>query len=223
MSQQFFRLIQSGVTAEIAAAVESDPQLAQERDAQGVSGLMWSVYTGQPMVRDYLLAQLAAQGVLLDLCEAAAVGDTLRIEDILAAEPSAVHEYSGDGWTPLHLAAAFAPPETVEILLQHGARVDAVSKNAQRNQPLHAAMALSRNAETVELLLNEGAQPDAVQVAGYTAIFSAATANRKDLVEMLLERGAHAQVRNDAGKTPADLARERGHMELADWLEAQPA
>jgi ankyrin repeat protein len=223
MSQHFFRLIQSGVTAEIAAAVEVDAKLAQARDAQGVSALMWSVYTGQPMVRDYLLAQLAAQGELLDIFEAAAVGDSLRIEDVLTMDPGAVHGVSGDGWTPLHLAAAFGTPDTVEVLLQHGARVDSISLNPQRNQPLHAALALSRNAETVELLLNEGAQPDAVQAGGFTPLFSAATANRKDLARLLLARGAHAHVRNDAGKTAAEFARERGHEEFAAWLESQPA
>ncbi len=223
MSQHFFRLIQSGVTAEIAEAVEADPGLVQARDGQGVSALMWSVYTGQPMVRDYLLAQLAAQGELLDVFEAAAVGDTLRIEDISVVDPAALHGFSGDGWTPLHLAAAFGTPDTVEVLLQHGARVDAVSENPQRNQPLHAAMALARNAETVELLLNEGASPNAVQAGGFTALFSAATANRKDLAEMLVARGAHAHHRTDAGKTAADFARERGHEELAVWLESQSA
>jgi ankyrin repeat protein len=223
MSQHFFRLIQSGVTSEIAAAVEADPALTLARDPQGVSALLWSVYSGQPMVRDYLLAQLATQGALLDIFEASAVGDTLRIEDILTMDPGLVHGFSGDGWTALHLAAAFGTPDTVEILLQHGARVDAVSQNPQRNQPLHAVLALSRNAETVELLLNEGAEPDAVQAGGFTPLFSAATANRKDLAQMLLARGARSHHRNEAGKTSADFARERGHMELADWLEEQPA
>jgi ankyrin repeat protein len=222
MSQHFFRLIQTGVTAEIAAAVEADPSLAEARDPQGVSALLCSVYTGQPMVRDYLLAQLAAQGVLLDIFEAAAVGDTLRIEDILTLDPAAVHTFSGDGWTPLHLAAGFGTPDTVEVLLQHGARVDTVSNNPQRNQPLHAVMALSRNPETVELLLNEGAQPDAVQTGGFTPLFSAASANRKDLAAMLLARGADPHHCNDAGKTPADFARERGHRDFAVWLDTQP-
>ena len=42
--------------AEIATAAEADPALIQARDAQGVSALLWSVYAGQPMVRDYLLS-----------------------------------------------------------------------------------------------------------------------------------------------------------------------
>jgi uncharacterized protein len=222
MSQHFLKLIQTGVTAEIAAAVEADPALVQARDPQGVSAVMWSVYSGQPMVRDYLLTQLAAQGALLDVFEAAAVGDVLRLEDVLTADPSAAHALSGDGWTALHLAAAFSTPAAADMLLQHGAPVDAISQNPQRNQALHAAVALSRNPETVKLLLAHGANPNATQVAGFTPLFSASAANRKDLAAILIESGANPQHRNDADKTAADFARERGHAELADWLEAQP-
>jgi ankyrin repeat protein len=223
VSQQFLKLIQTGATAEIAAAAEADPTIIGARDSQGVSMLLWSVYAGQPLVRDYLLAQLATHGVLLDVFEAAAVGDVLRIEDVLAADPATAHSYSGDGWTPLHLAAGFGTPQSVDVLLQHGAQVDAVSRNPQRNQPLHAALALGRNTETVRLLLAHGADPNALQVGGFTPLFSAATANRRDLAEMLIESGAHALHRSDLGKTAADFARERGHAALADWLESQPA
>jgi ankyrin repeat protein len=222
VSQKFLKLIQSGATAEIAAAVEADPRLTEARDPQGVSALLWSVYAGQPVVRDYLLAQLATHGVPLDVFEAAGVGDVLRLEDILAADPGAAHAFSGDGWTPLHLAAAFGTPEAVDLLLQHGAQVDAVSKNPQRNQALHAGLALGRNVETVKLLLAHGADPNAAQVGGFTPLFSAATANRRDLAELLIESGAHALYRSDLDKTSADFARERGHTELADWLEKQP-
>ena len=221
MSQAFFKLIQTGATAEIADAVQNDPPLARTHDANGVSALLWSVYTGQILVRDFLLAELAHQHAALDIFEAAAVGDIARLTAILNADPQAVHTYSTDGWTPLHLAAAFATPAAVELLLKHGAKVDAVSKNPQANQPLHAALALSRNPETVKLLLAAKADPNAVQTGGFTPIFSAATANRRDLAELLLDAGAKARVHSEQGKSPADFARERGHEELAAWLDTQ--
>ena len=223
MSQHFVKLIQTGATSEIASAVEADPALVEARDLQGVSALLWSVYAGQPVVRDYLLSQLAARGILLDLFEAAAVGDVLRIEDILTADAGAAHAFTGDGWTALHLGAGFGTPEAADLLLQHGAQVDAISRNAQRNQPLHAAVALSRNAETIRLLLAHGADPNAIQVGGFTPLFSAASANRRDLAELLIENGARAGHRCDLEKTAADFARERGHAELADWLDSQAA
>ena len=223
MNQNFLRLIRSGVTAEVADAVHADPALARWRDAQGVSALLWAVYTGQDMVRDFLRSALADQAVPLDIFEAAATGDQPRLTAILAADPAAVLAYSGDGWTPLHLAAAFGTPACVAALLHSGASPHAVSTNAQRNQPLHAALALGRQAETIMLLLSHGADPNATQAGGFTPIFSAATANRQDLAELLLAHGARPHQANDQGKTSVDFARERGHTALADWLAAQPA
>ncbi len=222
MNQAFLKLIQSGDTARIADAVESDPALVEYRDPLGVSALIWSIYTGQAMVRDFLRTKLLARGVPLDLFEAAAVGDGGRLQEIVRADSSATNSFSGDGWTALHLVAAFGTPSAAQVLIACGARVDAVSKNAQRNQPLHAALALGRNRETIELLLAHGADADAVQVGGYTPIFSAATANRKDLAELLIQHGANPHRKNDQGKTSADYARERGHTELGTWLDALP-
>ncbi|MGD0733086.1 MAG: ankyrin repeat domain-containing protein [Terracidiphilus sp.] len=221
MSAELLKSIQRGQTAEVEAAVAAEPALARWRDSQDVSALLWAVYCGQGPVRDFLRARLKAEDIALDIFEAAATGDESRLREILEAEPEAVHAYSGDGWTPLHLAAAFGTPVAVAALLECGARVDAVSRNAQQNQPLHAALALGRNAETIELLLAQGADANAAQAGGFTAIFSAAVANRRDLAELLVAHGADAGQKSDQGKTPADFARERGHAEMAGWLETQ--
>ncbi len=222
MNQNTLRLIRSGSTAELADAVHSDPALASWRDSQGVSALMWSIYAGQTMARDFLLAELARQAISLDVFEASATGDLPRLSELLDAEPAVPHARSGDGWTPLHLAAAFGTPACVAALLRSGADVSAISSNAQANQPLHTALALGRDPATVRLLLDHGADANATQAGGFTPLFSAAAANRRDLAELLLGHGASAQHRCDAGKTAADFARERGHSELADWLEALP-
>ena len=219
MNQNLLRLIQSGSTAELADAIAADPPLAEYRDPQGVSALLWTIYTGQATARDFFLARLAERGVELDIFEASALSDEARLGAIVTADAAASHSFSGDGWTPLHLAAAFGTPAAVALLLHHGAVVDAVSKNPQRNQPLHATLALGRNAETIQVLLDHGADANAVQAGGFTAIFSAATANRRDLAELLVAHGANPRHVSEQGKTPAQFARERGFAELADWLD----
>jgi uncharacterized protein len=221
MPTPFLKLIQTGATAEVADQVQADPALVAWRDPQGVSALLWSVYCSQPLIRDFLLARLAAVGIPLDLFEAAAIGDVPHLRALLAAEPELIHSYSGDGWTPLHLAAAFSTTEAVSALLAAQARVHAVSRNPQQNQPLHAALALGKNPETIHLLLEHGAPVNATQAGGFTPIFSAASANRRDLAELLFSHGADPKQINDAGKTAADFARERGHAELAAWLDTQ--
>jgi len=239
MSQQFLKHIQRGATAEVADAVAADPSLITWRDAQGVSALMWSVYSGQTVIRNFLLVQIANAGLPLDLFEAAAIGDPPEIIAAIEATPESVPQplvqlaqldpatpsdpmqsFSADGWTALHLAAAFGTPEAVQLLLSKGAKVDAVSNNPQSNQPLHAALALSRNPETIQLLLQAGADPNARQTAGFTALFSVAAANRRDLAEILIAAGADPALTNTFGQSAASYARERTHTELADWLES---
>ncbi|HXR40379.1 MAG TPA: ankyrin repeat domain-containing protein [Terracidiphilus sp.] len=221
MPAPFLKLIQTGATAEVADAVQSDPTLVGSRDPQGVSALLWSVYFSQPLIRDFLLARLAADGIALDIFEAAALGDLSQLQALLAAGPELVHANSGDGWTPLHLAAAFSTPEAVSLLLAAGARVDALSRNPQQNHPLHAALALGKNVDSIRLLLDHGAPVNAAQAGGFTPIFSAAAANRGDLAEILLSQGADPAQKSDSGKSAADFARERGHSELAAWLDEQ--
>ena len=223
MSSPFLKLIQQGATSEVADAVQADPSLAASRDPQGVSSLIWSIYCGQPLVRDFLLARLAADSIVLDIFEAAAIGDEAQLKSLLQMDAELVHAFSGDGWTPLHLAAAFGTPLAVALLLTAGAPVEAVSQNPQRNQPIHAALALGKNIKTVKLLLDHDAPVNATQAGGFTPLFSAASAGRQDLVELLQAHGADPFHKSDAGKTAADFARDRGHLELAVWLESQTA
>lgn len=221
MSQLLLKLIQSGSIEQVKEELEADPSLAGYRDPQGISALMWAVYTGQTAIRDLLLKKRVELGLPLDVFEAAATGSEADLQAILSKDASAALAFSPDGWTALHLAAAFGTPLSAGALIFRGAKVDAVSQNPQRNQPLHAALALARHSSTIELLFAHGADPNAVQTGGFTAIFSAATANRKDLAELLINHGANPQLANDQGKTPADFARERGYEELAIWFEVQ--
>jgi ankyrin repeat protein len=223
MSAPVFKMIQTGATADLADAVQADPGLATARDPQGVSPLLWSIYCSQPLVRDFLLERLNTEGIPLDIFEAAALGDEPHLRALLEADPELTQTYSGDGWTPLHLAAGFGTPAAVATLLKAGASVAALSRNPQQNQPLHAALALGKNLESVRLLLEYGASANASQAGGFTPIFSAAVANRRDLVELLFAHGADPHHQSDQGKTASQFARERGHAELASWIEAQPA
>lgn len=218
MSQYLLKLIQQGETAEIASIVEANPELAEWRDAQGVSALLWSVYLSQPLIRDFLLSQLED----IDIFEAAAIGDAARLSGHLLEHPALVNAYSPDGWTPLHLSSAFAGPEAVQILIDNRADVNHFSRNPQHNQPLHSCLALSKNLTIAEILLEEGADPDGKQAGGYTPLIQAAVANRRDLVDLLLTYGASTKTACDWGKTAAAYARERGHHELAEYLESLP-
>jgi hypothetical protein len=207
VSQRFLNLIRSGETAEVAAVAEEDPSLVACRDAQGVSAFLWSIYNRQPLIRDFLLTRLAD----LDIFEASALGDCGRIERLLQQDAVLVHQTSADGWTPLHLAAAFGGPQATAMLLAHGAPVNQLSSNPMHNQPLHACIALSRDCETARILIAQGADVNMAQAGGYSPLHQAAAAGLEELTEILLQSGADPAKVCDQGKTPAAYAHERHH------------
>ena len=216
MSQRFLNLIRNGETAKVAAAAEEDPAVIASRDAQGVSAFLWSIYSRQPLIRDFLLAHLPA----LDIFEASAAGDCGRIELLLQQDAMLVHENSADGWAPLHLAAGFGGPQATALLLTHGAHVHRFSRNPMHNQPLHACIALSQDCETARLLIAQGADVNMEQAGGYTPLHQAAAAGNAELVRILLEAGANPECVCHQGKTPADYARERQHDAVVQLLFA---
>jgi uncharacterized protein len=215
MSQLFLNMIRRGETAEIAAAVEEAPELARCRDAQGVSALMLSIYTGQPLIRDFLRGRVGE----FDIHEAAALGECGRLHTLLASDVLLARAISADGWPPLHLSAAFASPQAVALLLEHGAHIHQVSHNPMRNQALHACIALGNSLESLRLLIAAGADVNATQAGGYTPLHQAAAGGKAAVVALLLEQRADRTAHCDQGKTPADYARERGHLDLAAHLE----
>jgi ankyrin repeat protein len=216
VSQRFLNLIRSGATAEVAAAAEEDPSLAACQDAQGVSAFLWSIYSRQPLITDFLLTRLTA----LDIFECAALGDCDRLEQLLRQDAMLVHESSADGWAPLHLAAAFGGCQATALLLTHGAHVHRFSRNPMHNQPLHACIALSQDLATARILIAQGADVNMEQAGGYTPLHQAAAAGLEEMTRILLEAGADPACRCHQGKTPAEYARERHHHAVLQQLSA---
>jgi ankyrin repeat protein len=60
-------------------------------------------------------------GAPIDAHEAAGLGDLQRLRGLIEADPECVHARGGDGATPLHFAN---DPATVDLLLEHGAKID---------------------------------------------------------------------------------------------------
>jgi ankyrin repeat protein len=165
-------------------------------------------------------ADRLAEGASLTIWEAAALGRDARVTELVRTDPALVTAWSPDGWTPLALAAFFAPASTVRVLLDAGGDVSAVARNAMKVQPLHAAVA-ARNVEAVRLLLERGADPNARQQIGYTPLMGAAGSGIEELVSMLLARGADRSPVSEEGKTAAVIALEHGHQALAERLKLE--
>jgi ankyrin repeat protein len=106
--------------------------------------------------------------------------------------------------TPLHLASRMGDASTIELLLQVGADVNARAKDD--SAPLHRA-AFSGSPRAVELLLQRGAEVNACDGAHLTPLHKSLL-NKPDVnvVRLLLENGANAEVEDDEGQTPFQIA-----------------
>ncbi|HRC85604.1 MAG TPA: ankyrin repeat domain-containing protein [Thermoanaerobaculia bacterium] len=205
--------IQKGELPLFEKALAENPALAGERDDQGVSLLILSLYYRQSEMALGLLARRQE----LDVFEAACLGRTERVKELLAERPEGLEERSPDGFTPLHYAAFFAHEELAAFLLERGAAVNSVAENPMRVQPLHSAVAAG-NLPVVRRLLAAGADPNGRQQVGFTPLMGAAAGGHREILELLLAHGADKAAVADNGKTARDLALDRGHGELAELL-----
>jgi ankyrin repeat protein len=206
--------IGSGDTDRVRALLAEDPALAGSRDAQGVSALMLARYRGDRGMVEVLRG--ASTG--LDVFEAAALGDVRALARHLDADRDAARSWSADGYTPLHLAAFFGGEQPAVILLGAGADSNAVSRNDMRVAPIHSAAA--GQGSVVPLLIVYGADVNARQQGGWVALHAAAQRGDEAMVVALLDAGADPTIRNDAGQTASTIAREAGHVDLAERLAA---
>ena len=69
-------------------------------------------------------------------------------------------------------------------------------------------------------LLDVGADINASNESGTTPMHEAASSGQADVVQMLLDRGARARVRDVRDYSPAQVAKTHGHFELFEALTA---
>lgn len=200
----------------VRAAIETDPAQRSHVGPGSESLVLYACYTGGTT-----LAPLLRGARAYTACEAAALGDVTALRDALQRDADEISRRSSDGWTPLHLAGFFGRDECAAYLIDNGAPLDALSTNAIRNTPLHAALAGATNPTLVRRLIMAGADPTSRGETGIQPLHLAASRGDQALCELLISRGAFPLVRMDDDTTPADLAATRGFDALAEWLEQQ--
>jgi ankyrin repeat protein len=202
VAEKLFDAIAEGDESQVRGLISARPELAAERNEAGLSPVLHALYHGK---KD-LVGTLLDANPPLDVFDAAAVGRSRGLEELLGAEPELAHSWSPDGFTALHLAAFFGQEGTARLLIDSGADVNLVARNSNIHvTPLHSA-ASGGHAAIVKLLLEHGADPNASQDGGFTPLHSAAQNDDRESVEALLEAGGDPSLANDDGRTPAQLA-----------------
>ena len=208
-----FALIAATDARAVRGLLEDQPWLATDRDEDGVSALMRARYQ---MDRG-LVAAVRAHVAELDVFESAAFGDLDRLSELLATDPDLVNATSGDGFTPLHLAAFFGQTDAVRLLLARGAEPDVRGQGWMTGTALSAAAAGGHTAIVV-LLLEVGVDPNVQQAQGFTPLHAAAQNADLETVRALLDAGADPAIVTEEGVTAAELAEQAGDLVTVEAL-----
>jgi ankyrin repeat protein len=211
----FHESVKKGDLAAVRTGLAQNAGWLDKPNEAGQNAFVLAKYYRQEAVAEYLLG-LHPKLDVFSLCIAGQEADALAEID---CNPALLEAHSGDGWTPLHLAAFFGHAGLANALLDRGAAVDSRSTNPMKNTPLHAASAGGRLA-LVQLFLKRGANPNATQEGGWTALHGAAQSGHREMVEALLAGGADANSRASNQQTALDMALMKGHQDIASMLEA---
>ena len=119
---------------------------------------------------------------------------------------------------PMAMAIRNGDLEVVRTLLNLGA--DVSGSAADPWSPLESAVHNNRVA-LARLLIERGANVNAIGNTGYTPLLFAASIDFGDteMMKLLLKGGARVDIKNRAGKTALDLAREYHHIRFVNILE----
>lgn len=205
--------IKAGDLNQIESFVEQNETLAEVSSPEGLTLVMLAAYYGKMDIAEFL----GSHKKELTAFEAATLGKSQRLIQLLNEDPGILNTFSSDGFTLLGLASFFGREDMVRLLISEGADVNIPSNNGMNVAPIHSAVA-RQAIPTVEILIKNGANVNAVQQKGVTPLHSAAHNGNVALVEMLVENGANTKTKMEDGKAAADMAREAGFEDLAKKL-----
>ena len=211
----FFLAVEAGNLAEVSRLLEAEPALLHAKNERGASPVLTACYSGRKEVRDLLLAKRPQ----LELHEAAAAGQLLRVKELIEGDPAAARGYSPDGFPVMALAAVFGHEELARYLLSKGADANAVARNGSGYTALTGAVA-SGHAAIAKWLAENGADVNYRYAKGYSPLLSAAANGHLEIVKMLLAHGADLNARTDDGKNALAFAEERKHKDVAEHLRS---
>jgi ankyrin repeat protein len=214
--KNFFDAIKKGELTQVKEILKKDPALARSSNEKGTTAALYAVYVKHNDIAELLIGS----GVEPNIFEAAATGRIDRVRELLKTNPELVHAYSPDGWTALHLN--FGHLDIVNLLLDSGADINAVSKNKLVATPLQGSVVM-KNLTLGKLLLDRGAKVSPHGEGRDTPLHEAAGGGEIEFAKLLLERGADVNARDDAGNTPLTIALESKQPETTTLLREHGA
>jgi len=124
------------------------------------------------------------------------------------------------GDTPLRNAANNGLFEIVEMLLNHGAKIESMSD--KRHTSLYVACQ-NGHLPIVNLLIDKGADIETSDFDGWRPLHIACQLGHLPVVNLLINKGAEIEASGEDGAKPLHVACQQGHLEIVKSLIAKGA
>lgn len=151
------------------------------------------------------------------LHEAARSGDTVKVNQLLKANPGDVNIRNTFGITALHYAAIGGHQAVASQLLVAGARINDGTRTGI--SPLYGAVSEGK-IEMVRFLIHKGANVNCTTSEDAVPLHAATT---KEMAQLLADAGADVKTRNKYGFTPLHIAAHYGYIDVARYLLSKGA
>lgn len=177
----------------------------------GFSPLMAATFNGHLEAGQMLVAN----GAVPDMLSAAGLGLVTQVNEALKEDPSLAVGDGGAAKSPLYWAALNGQFRIAQILLDHGAKTEVTDEELRT--PLMVASMMGHST-VARLLCSRGAQVNEWDRRGRTALHHAALANQPRVVRTLIAHKADVNAKDLRGRTAADLARDKGHIDVMEVI-----
>jgi ankyrin repeat protein len=149
-------------------------------------------------------------------CEHGMTSSVVRMLEMRSIDVEARRRGEEDGDTCLMIAAYHGHPGICGLLIDKGAQLEA--KDSIGDTPLHCA-AYRGHVEIVRLLCDRGADVEARGSWGRRPLHEAAVNGHISVVkELIEERNAEINARDDDGRTALRMANDRNNFDIAVYL-----
>src|SRR5712691_4499499 len=217
-TDEFLEATQKGDLSKIDQLLATNPALASSKAKNGVSVILLALYYG----RQDIARAIAAKKGGLDIFEASVLGKLEQVKNLIEQDRALVDTYSPDGFTPVALAAYLGQKSVTEYLIEKGANVNAMAKNATGFTALTGAVA-NNHVDISKILVKRGANVNHRYEGGVSPLMEACLNGNLELVNFLLENGADPSAKTEDEKSPLTFAEEKNHGEVVKALKRHGA
>jgi ankyrin repeat protein len=184
--------------------------------------LYFAIYYDQPEIATWLIKNNADIHTVTrdrgNALHAAIYKKNVTIAKLLVKYGADVNFLSAGNWSPLHRACK-GLPEIASFLIERGADIHAQTSDGWT--PFEIAL-WAGHTQIGAYLIEKGADINRANPnRGFTPLHLAAVLNDVALVQLLVDKGANLQAKDKDGKTPLDIAKEKGNLNVVKIIVEQ--